>query len=83
MPITSSAKKALRQNHRRRAKNVLQKKALKIAIKAVEKQATPQGLSRAYQLLDKAAKLHVIPKNTAARQKARLSRLLAKPATNH
>ena len=83
MPITKSAKKALRQNVRRRERNLLKKEAFRSAIKTykrfVAEKKTSEAetdLRRAYQALDKAAKTGVIAKNKASRTKARLSRLL-------
>ena len=78
MPITSSAKKALRQNRRHREKNTAEKKGFKTLVKTYEKQPTAEMLSRVYQSLDKAAKRNLLAKHTVARRKARLSRLLKK-----
>ncbi len=85
MPITSSAKKALRQNIKRRAQNTEKKEAYKKAVKSFRKlvlakktdEAKTQ-LSTAFQLLDKAAKTNVIDKNKASRLKSRLAKALAK-----
>lgn len=83
MPITQSAKKALRQNIRRRKKNIERKTALKAVIKqykkllvADKKDEAKQFLSQVYKKLDKAAKVNLIKKNKASRLKSRLSRLL-------
>ena len=83
MPITKSAKKALRQNVRRRERNLLKKEAFRSAIKTYKrlvaekkKSEAEAELRKAYQALDKAAKTGVIAKNKASRLKARLSRLL-------
>ena len=78
MPITQSAKKALRQNIKRRAINVGRKKALKEAIKNYKKSPSADLLSLVYQKLDKAAKTNILKKNTASRLKSRLSALLRK-----
>lgn len=78
MPITQSAKKALRQNIRRRARNLAQMKILKETIKRFKRAPSPELLSQVYKKLDKAAKTHLIKKNKAARLKSRLSRLLKK-----
>ena len=58
------------------------KKALKEGAKSIEKLATSKkwkdaksALSAAYSAIDKAMKKGVIKKNTAARKKARLSRM--------
>ena len=83
MPITQSAKKALRQNIRRRKKNLERKIALKAVIKQYKKliaegkkEEAAKQLSQVYKKLDKAAKVNLIKKNKAARLKSRLSRLL-------
>jgi len=83
MPITKSAKKALRQNIRRRKRNLQRKAELKSVIKqykkliaAGEKEKAKECLSQVYKKLDKAAKVNLIKKNKAARLKSRLSKLL-------
>lgn len=78
MPITSSAKKALRQNARHRAANLAKAKAMKEAVKKFKKTPSAEALALVYQKLDKAAKTHVIEWNKASRMKSRLSRLLRK-----
>jgi len=83
MPITKSAKKALRQNIRRRAKNLVYKKKMKDLIKKVrglvgEKkiEEAKNLLPQVYKILDKSAKVGVIKKNTAGRKKSRITKLL-------
>ena len=78
MPITKSAKKALRQSIRRAKQNRVRKDAFRSAVKLV-KQAGASGkenlnelISAAYKAIDKAAKTNVISKRTAARKKSRL-----------
>ncbi len=84
MPITTSAKKALRQNKRRHARNLSVKKSLKETIKkyrkfvSTNKDEAQKFLGNVYAQLDKAAKNEVIKKNTASRLKSRLSHLLVK-----
>jgi small subunit ribosomal protein S20 len=85
MPNSVNAKKALRQSLKRRAQNRQQRAALRTAIKKVRKAATAGDLETAqsaYQFatkkLDQAAAKNLIHKNTAARTKSRLSRLLKK-----
>ena len=82
MPITKSAKKALRVSGRKRAANDRTKKSLKEGAKNIEKMASSgkwkdakNSLSSAYAAIDKAVKKGVIKKNTAARKKARLAKL--------
>jgi small subunit ribosomal protein S20 len=86
MPNTKSAKKALRQNTRRRERNVARKHAYREAVKAFRKLArgtqthdtARQMLPNVYQTLDKAAKRNIITKNKARRLKSRLARKLSK-----
>ncbi len=82
MPITKSAKKALRGSLRKKAVNDRTKKLLKEEIKSVEKLVkekkmpeAKKALSKAYSVIDKAMKNGVIKKNTASRRKSRLSRI--------
>lgn len=82
MPITQSAKKAIRGSLRKKALNDQRKKVMKEIIKKIEKIAKTDKaeamkmLSNAYQVIDKAAKRGVIKKNNAANKKSRLSRLI-------
>ncbi|MEE8131459.1 MAG: 30S ribosomal protein S20 [Candidatus Paceibacterota bacterium] len=82
MPITKSAKKALRQNIRRRQKNLKRKTDLKAIIKQYKKllESSPEEakkhLSQVYKKLDKAAKVNLIKKNKASRLKSRLAKKL-------
>ncbi len=85
MPITQSAKKALRQNVRRRRENLKRKEAYKKVVKDYRKLVAAKKndeaknyLTKVYQALDKAAKTNVIKKNKASRLKSRLSHLIAK-----
>jgi small subunit ribosomal protein S20 len=82
MPITKSAKKALRSSARKKAVNDRAKRAFKEEIKKVEKlihekkkDQAKSFLGVAYKAIDKAAKKGVIKKNTAARKKARLAKI--------
>ena len=81
MPITKSAQKALRQNKRRRIRNVKQSRLLKDEIKSLkklvaakDKKGAGEALSMVYKALDKAAKTNLIKKNTASRLKSRLTK---------
>jgi small subunit ribosomal protein S20 len=83
MPITTSAKKALRQNKTRHARNIIKKDAYKKAVTNFRKLITQKkheearaALSLAFQALDKAAKTKVIEKNKASRLKSRLAKAL-------
>ena len=87
MPITESAKKALRQNKTRRVRNVRKIVAYKSSVKdfkklvaAGKKDEAKKMLPRVYQTLDKASKSGVIKKNKASRLKSKTSLLLKKTA---
>jgi small subunit ribosomal protein S20 len=78
MPNKASAKKALRQNYVRAARNKVRKDTFKDAIKKTLKAGKSEAkdlAKAAQQALDKAARTGVIKKNTAARK---LSRLMKK-----
>lgn len=81
MPITQSAKKAIRGSLRKKAFNDAKKRVMKEVVKKVEKIAKTDKaealkmLSSAFSIIDKAAKRGVIKKNNAARKKARLARI--------
>lgn len=83
MPVTRSAKKALRQNIRRRARNLERKRKIKEVIKKFKKLVQENKIEEAraflpqvYKTLDKVAKTGYIKKNKAARLKSRLARKL-------
>ncbi len=80
MPLTKSAKKALKTDQRRKIENDATRarvksalKGAKIAIKEEQKDKEIQeSISKAFMELDTAAKKNVIHKNKAARLKSRL-----------
>ena len=83
MPITKSAKKALRQNEKRRVHNLSYKTRLKDLIKEIEllisekkTEEAKQLLPKVYKIIDKSAKVGIIKKNTAARKKSKIAREL-------
>lgn len=85
MPIKASAKKELRKAKQRHACNLTRKNTMKNSIKSVKKMVAAgqknkakELISAAYQAIDKAAKRGVIKKNTAARKKSRLMKMLNK-----
>lgn len=82
MPITKSAKKAIRGSLRKKGYNDNRRRAMKDIIKKIEKTtkldkaAGVKMLSSAFAAIDKAAKGGVIKKNNAARKKSRLAKLV-------
>jgi len=79
---TRSAKKRARVAAKRTLRNKMVKSSVRTAIRkfreALGTENAPILLSRAFSALDRAASKGVIHKNTAARKKARLAKLLAK-----
>lgn len=84
MPITSSAKKALKVSKRQRAENDITRAKIKDALKgarlAIENKEkdVDKKISMAFKELDMASKKKVIHKNRAARLKSRLAKKLSK-----
>ncbi len=85
MPITKGAKKAHRASLKKKVFNDRRKRAMKDAVKKIknlvmqkDKETANSSLSEAYKAIDKAKKRGVIKKNTAARKKSRLSKMIAK-----
>ena len=81
MPVTQSAKKALRRDRRRTVVNIRIKRKLKSALKKMRSQPSVDNLKTAYQNLDRAAKKKYIHQKKASRLKSRLSKLLLKEVT--
>jgi small subunit ribosomal protein S20 len=85
MPITRSAKKALRSSQKKREFNLARKdetsqaiKSLKKLVAAGDKKGAQALMSTVQKALDKAVKGNTLKKNTASRKKSRLSRLVKK-----
>jgi len=83
-PVTKSAKKALRQSLKRRARNLQKKKKIKDLLKEVRNlifqkkvEEAKKLLPQIYKLLDKAAKAGLIKKNAASRKKSRITKLIS------
>jgi len=87
MPLTSSAKKALKQDRAHREINDLTRHKVKSAVKAARlaiaagEKDTKTKLDAAYRELDIASKKNIIHKNRAARLKSRLAKKVAKIST--
>ena len=88
MPHTSSAKKRLRQDEKRRLRNRATLKAVKVQIKkflATAKDGAAEAVQAefrsAVKKLDKAAAKRVVHPNLAARKKSQLARLLNSKGT--
>ncbi|MEK7151591.1 MAG: 30S ribosomal protein S20 [Patescibacteria group bacterium] len=85
MPITASAKKALRQSKKKHAHNVRRKTKFRVLVKEFRKAIVAKSFDKArellpkvYKALDKATKGKTIKKNTSSRLKSRLTKLVNK-----
>ncbi len=83
MPITSSAKKALRSSKRKKVFNLRRKNEMQSVIKEYKKLVSAKKTEEAKKLIpklqkaiDKAVKKGVIKKNTASRKKSRLMKTI-------
>ncbi|RLG15095.1 30S ribosomal protein S20 [Candidatus Pacearchaeota archaeon] len=85
MPITSSAKRAVRESSKKRKANlqktIVFKKTKKDFLKLIENgkiEEAKKMFPKVHKLLDKAAKVNLIKKNKAARDKSKLAKKLIK-----
>jgi small subunit ribosomal protein S20 len=85
MPITTSAKKALRGSKKKRAFNMRKKDEVSKAIKTFRKLMLENKVKEAEKMfpqvqkvLDKAVKTGLLKKNNASRKKSRLSKMVTK-----
>lgn len=85
MPITSSAKKALRVSRRKRGVNLVRKANLADVVKKFRKLISEKKMKEAQALmpdlqkaLDKSVKTGLIKRNTASRRKSRFSAMVKK-----
>jgi len=81
MPNIQSAKKKMRQDAKRTAKNTSYRSKIDDVIKQVKKSGKKakgkELVAKAYSAIDKAAKKNVIHKNKAGRLKKSVSRLVS------
>ena len=83
MPIIKSAKKSLRQDRKKRKRNIQRKDKIKKLVKKAQVLISEKKIDEAKKLLpqiykafDKAAKKGTVKKNTASRRKSRLTKSL-------
>lgn len=78
MPVTKTAKRALRSSKKKESVNKLIVSRLEASIRTAVKDKKETLIRTAMSLTDRAAKKKVIHKNKAARIKSQLSKLLPK-----
>ena len=83
MPITQSAKKALKGSLAKRSFNLARKTALSKTIKSFKKLVLDKKIKEAeammpqvQKVIDKSSKVGIIKKNTASRKKSKLTLML-------
>lgn len=83
MPVIQSAKKQMRQNAKRKARNVPVRSKLKTLVKNTQKlikegkaDEALKNLPMVFSIIDTACKKNLIHKNNAARKKSGLARAL-------
>lgn len=84
MPIKKAAKKAMRQSEKRRKRNLVWIKKIKEKEKIIRKlihegktEEAKKNIPTYYKIVDKASKNNIIKKNTAARKKSRISKMVS------
>ena len=80
MPITSSAKKALRVSGRKSVVNTDVRTRMRSAMKTFVAQPSAEALSEAFSRIDRAVKGKLLHKSNAARKKSQLAKRLASQA---
>jgi small subunit ribosomal protein S20 len=75
MPVTKTAKRALRSSKRKEEFNKNLHRRLEIAIRKASKTKSKKAVTTAFSLVDRAKKRGIIHKNKAARIKSTLSKL--------
>lgn len=78
MPITKTAKRALRSSGKKKIVNKIRNSNLEKAIRSAKKSGSAKDVKAATSLADRASKNKIIHKNKAARIKSQLSKLLVK-----
>lgn len=75
MPVTVTAKRALRGSKKKATVNALIISGLEVAIRQAKKTKSAKDIKKAISLSDRAAKKKTIHKNKASRIKSSLARL--------
>ena len=78
MPVTKTAKRALRSSHKKTSVNKIIISKLEVALRKARKLKSLDSIFKATSLADRATKKKVIHKNKSARIKSALSKLLPK-----
>lgn len=83
MPVTKTAKRALRSSKKKEVVNQQIRANLEAAIRVARKKKGAKNILTAISLADRTAKKNIIHKNKAARIKSSLSKLLPRRTKGH
>ncbi|HCR35529.1 hypothetical protein A2130_02730 [Candidatus Woesebacteria bacterium GWC2_33_12] len=75
MPVTKTAKRALRGSVKKQSVNKIALTRLEVAIKKAKTTKSKKDIEKAFSLTDKTAKIKAIHKNKSARIKSQLSKI--------
>jgi small subunit ribosomal protein S20 len=82
MPLLKNAIKKMRQDKKRTAANKAKRSTMRTTLRSALTVSTPEALHKAFSVLDKAAKKHLIHKGKANRLKSRLAKAIAKATSD-
>lgn len=82
MPVTKTAKRALRSSKKKEAANSKTLADLEIAIRQAEKKKSAKAVNNAISMIDRAAKKNVLHKNKASRMKSQMTKLAPKKSVS-
>lgn len=77
MPVTKTAKRALRGSKRKEIVNKITLSKLEVAIKLAKKTKSEKDIQSAVSIADRASKENTIHKNKSARIKSQLAKLVS------
>jgi len=77
MPVTKTAKRALRSSQRKEAHNKKTFSEIDMAVRKAKRDKKPESLSLVFSLVDRAAKLKIMHHKKADRIKARITKRIA------
>lgn len=83
MPVTKTAKRALRGSIRKAKVNKTRIVDLEVALRFAKKSKASKDINKAISLIDRAAKNKIIEKNKAGRMKSSLSKLTVSTITRN
>ncbi len=82
MPVTKTAKRALRSSKKKESVNNKTLADLEIAIRQAKKKKSAKAVNNAISMIDRAAKKNVLHKNKASRMKSQMAKLAPKKSAS-